>query len=563
MISKNGQKLSKKEKLKERINFFLNINQGCLPEKKAESNPFFPDNNNEDTIPKNSIRVEKLLQKKSEPLIRIKNFEKISPKFNPLLDEESNFNIETYNHRITPSDLELLKIEEKISLKNLEEIESQSINQNKIGKTFPFHFLTEIEKCYQEISKDLKGNGKKNLEYKIRISANYLKIILNEENIIYKYFLTNKDFNKFFTIELCIFLSIFFLNDFQEINDYDIADLNNCITFSHLNFLFLMMELINRTEDDIFDNKDNGNTGNNNSINYSYLYYQKCKTIIELNSDKIDEIKLKNNFSCHNKIVKNILFNLLTNLSYNNKSLTDKISNIYYSCKQYNFIDIINSKIKNDESIKQKINLIFQEYHSPEELFDSQAPFENSPTQAPNPPFLPPKKENDLRDYCLVLDLDETLVHYFEDENEAYVKVRLGTEKFIKELSVYCEICIFTASTKYYADTVINGLGNHNLIDYRLYRQHTYISNGVNIKDLSKLGRNMEKIIIVDNIEENYQLQPNNGINISDFEGDENDNELEYLLEDLLEVVKEPGKNVINELNKVRRNMQKRYTNLS
>jgi CTD small phosphatase-like protein 2 len=73
----------------------------------------------------------------------------------------------------------------------------------------------------------------------------------------------------------------------------------------------------------------------------------------------------------------------------------------------------------------------------------------------------------------------------------------------------------------------------------------------------------MEKIIIVDNIEENYQLQPDNGINISDFEGDENDNELEYLLEDLLDVVREPGKNVKDELHKVRRNMQKRYTNLS
>ena len=560
MISKNGQKLSKKEIIKERINFFLNFNQNYPPTKKAEINHLSTDNSKEDTIPKNSIRVQKLLQRKSEPLIRIKNFQQIIPKFNPILDDESNLNIETLSHKITPSDLEQLKIEEKIPMKNMKQIESKSFNQNKIEKTFPFHFLTEIEKCYQEISKDLKGNGKKNLEYKIRIAANYLKIIINEENIIYKYFMTNKNMNKFFTIELCIFLSVFFLNDFNEINDYDIADLNNCITFSHLNFLFIMMLLINKTSDDIFDINEKEN---NKSINNSFLYYQKCKIIIELNSDKIDEIKLKNNFSCHNKIIKNILFNLLTNLSYNNKSITDKIFNIYYLFKKHNFIDIINTKIKNNEIINQKINLIFQESHSPEELFDSQATFENSQGTIPNPPFLPPKKENDLRDYCLVLDLDETLVHYFEDENEAYVKVRKGTEKFIEELSAYCEICIFTASTKYYADTVINGLGNHDLIDYRLYRQHTSINEGVNIKDLSKLGRNLEKIIIVDNIEENYQLQPNNGINISDFEGDENDNELEYLLEDLLEVVKEPGKNVTNELNKVRRNMQKRYTNLS
>ena len=162
-----------------------------------------------------------------------------------------------------------------------------------------------------------------------------------------------------------------------------------------------------------------------------------------------------------------------------------------------------------------------------------------------------------------MLDLDETLVHFFEDENEAYVKVRLGTENFIRQLSKYCEIAIFTASTKYYADIVIDGLDCKDLIDYRLYRQHTTVVDGINVKDLSKLGRDLSKIIIIDNIEENYQNQKNNGLNICDFEGDENDNELNFLLEDLLKVVSQPGKNVCNELPAIRKNMQKRYTNIS
>ena len=562
MNSKNGKKLSKKEKLKERIFFFMNLNLDFLPVNKKKAKQFIINNNNEETIPKNSIKVQKLFQKNNHKnvtqLLRINNFEKISPKFNPSSNIESDLNIEKMGHQITPSDLEQLKIEENISIKRTEQIESKSTNDVKISNSFPFHFLNEIEKCYQEISKDLKGNGRTNIEYKIRISASYLKTVFNEENIIYKYYLENKDFNRFFIIEFCIFLTIFSLKDFSEITDYNIADLNNCITFAHFNFLFIMKELINKINEEKYENNHN-----EDSINYSYLYYQKCKIIIEINNDKMDEIKLKNNFSCHNKIIKNILFNLLNNLSYKNKEITDNIYNIYYLIKQHNFYDIINLKIKNDESINRKMNLIFKEFLSPEEIIESQEIFQNSKDFIPNPPFLPPKKDNDLRDYCLVLDLDETLVHYFEDDNEAYVKVRMGAEKFIKELSAYCEICIFTASTKYYADTVINGLGNHNLIDYRLYRQHTNMINGVNIKDLSKLGRNLTKIIIVDNIEDNYQLQPNNGINISDFEGDENDNELEYLLKDLLEVVKEPGKNVTDELYKVRKNMQKRYTNLS
>jgi Dullard-like phosphatase family protein len=158
--------------------------------------------------------------------------------------------------------------------------------------------------------------------------------------------------------------------------------------------------------------------------------------------------------------------------------------------------------------------------------------------------------------------LDETLVHFFEDNCEAYVKVRMGAEYFITALSKYCEIVIFTASTKYYCDIVINGLDCKDLIDYKLYREYTDEYNGINVKDLSKLGRDLNKIIIIDNIEENYILQPNNGLNIIDFEGDENDNELQFLLKDLLEVVSIPGKNVLDELPRIRNNMQKRYCNI-
>ena len=185
--------------------------------------------------------------------------------------------------------------------------------------------------------------------------------------------------------------------------------------------------------------------------------------------------------------------------------------------------------------------------------------------QKPSIPYLPPKDVKDIREYCLVLDLDETLVHYIEEENQdhAYVKVRMGAETFINILSDFCEIVIFTASTQYYANIVIDGLDCKDKIDYKLYRQHTDLIDGTNVKDLSKLGRNLSKVIIVDNIEENYKLQPNNGLNISDFEGDENDNELILLMQDLLNIVKKQNLDVRNELEAVRINMQKRYTNFA
>ena len=562
MISKNSDTLTKKQKIQERISFFINnnssLNKKLNMANNSNGNPQKTDNNIQNSIP-----IKKEIGKMAEPRFKISSFEKLLPKFYKSLDITSSLVSQNSYHEVTNSEIEMLQIDEKLPQKKLDQIESKRLNK-KITNTFPFHFLIEIEKCYQEISKDLKGNGNKNLDYKIKIAATYLNIILNEENIIFNFFLYNKEINKFFARELCVFLSILFLDEFSIIDENDIADLNNCITYSHLNFLFITMILVNKVNEEIYLIDNNLKKNEKDLINYSYLFYQKCKTIIELNNDKIDEIKIKNNFHCHNKIIKNILYNLLTNFSYINKPITDNIFEIFYMAKKKRFTEILNLNIRLNELINSKINKMIQESLYPEERQDSPTDeSEEASLAPPEPPFFPPKKENDNRDYCLVLDLDETLVHYFEDETESYVKVRKGTEKFIKELSKYCEICIFTASTKYYADIVIDGFDYHHLVDFRLYRQHTSASNGINIKDLSKLGRNLEKIIIVDNIEENYQLQPNNGINISDFEGDENDNELEFLLEDLLEIVSKPGKNIINELPKVRRNMQKRYTNLS
>jgi CTD small phosphatase-like protein 2 len=56
-----------------------------------------------------------------------------------------------------------------------------------------------------------------------------------------------------------------------------------------------------------------------------------------------------------------------------------------------------------------------------------------------------------------------------------------------------------------YADWVLDNLDpDRNIISHRLYRQHTIQSGLVNIKDISLLGRNMAKMIIVDNIADNF-----------------------------------------------------------
>ena len=181
---------------------------------------------------------------------------------------------------------------------------------------------------------------------------------------------------------------------------------------------------------------------------------------------------------------------------------------------------------------------------------------EEEELEKPIPPFLKPI--NPKYEYTLVLDLDETLVHYLEDAENAYIQIRPGAEDFILDLSNYYELIIFTAALQNYADLAIDGLDPNQKISYRLYRNHTIKVGDVNFKDLSKLGRDLNKVIILENNAENFGLQPKNGLKIKDFEGDENDDELDYLKEDLINLIKKYPDNVRNYLPKIQDEMNKR-----
>ena len=111
---------------------------------------------------------------------------------------------------------------------------------------------------------------------------------------------------------------------------------------------------------------------------------------------------------------------------------------------------------------------------------------------------------------------------------------------------------------KNYADLAIDGLDTNQKISYRLYRAHTIKVGDVNFKDLSKLGRDLKKVIILENNPENYGLQPKNGLKIKDFEGDENDDELDYLKDDLIKLVKNHPDDVRDHLPKIQEEMNKR-----
>ena len=174
-------------------------------------------------------------------------------------------------------------------------------------------------------------------------------------------------------------------------------------------------------------------------------------------------------------------------------------------------------------------------------------------------PFLPPLNKK-LYTYTLVLDLDETLVHYVEDEERPFVQVRPYATYFLSEMGKFFEIVIFTAAAEDYADLVLDELDKKKAISYRLYRRHTKPNRGAFLKDLSKLGREISKICIVDNNRDNFGLQPQNGLHISTFMGDQNDTELLLLCNDLMRIVRSNKKDIRPIIKEINEAMNKRYS---
>nr|CCA25650.1 lectin putative [Albugo laibachii Nc14] len=158
---------------------------------------------------------------------------------------------------------------------------------------------------------------------------------------------------------------------------------------------------------------------------------------------------------------------------------------------------------------------------------------------------LPPQYPQDIGKKCLVLDLDETLVHssFRPTTNpdyiipveidgmlhQVYVCKRPGVDFFLTEMAKYYEIVIYTASLSKYANPLLDRLDPERTIRHRLYREHCVLHDGNYIKDLSLINRDLTQSIIIDNSPLSYLFHPRNAMGCSSFIDDPRDRELDSI----------------------------------
>ena len=277
------------------------------------------------------------------------------------------------------------------------------------------------------------------------------------------------------------------------------------------------------------------------SNNYKKLYLNNNNYNNKKNTD-INSNDNQNNFTKLKKHSFNNLFNKI-NLNINNQNY---YTNSITSKPHLNMETSINSNYSLNRTNQPKTssipnrtkNLCINRNNIRQ--YDIKIP----DTEVITPPItIPYLNFNTNKKFTLIMDLDETMVNFkFTNVQKGIGKlfIRPFLESFLEVIKDYYEIIAFTSATRDYADIVLDIIEKNQrkkFFDGRLYREHTTQFGKKYIKDLSKIGRDLSRIVIVDNLSQCFKLQNENGILMCSFYGeDENDNALIELQKILIKI---------------------------
>ena len=75
-------------------------------------------------------------------------------------------------------------------------------------------------------------------------------------------------------------------------------------------------------------------------------------------------------------------------------------------------------------------------------------------------------------------------------------------------------MCLRSLQLPTYADPILDRLDPQHLVSYRLYRDSTQYVNGKHMRDLSKLNRDLGKVLLITADPESSKLQPENAVQV-------------------------------------------------
>ncbi|KAJ9473387.1 hypothetical protein DIPPA_28159 [Diplonema papillatum] len=131
--------------------------------------------------------------------------------------------------------------------------------------------------------------------------------------------------------------------------------------------------------------------------------------------------------------------------------------------------------------------------------------------------IIAPQAAEDKGKYCVVLDLDETLVY----ARDGPIQCRPGYKELMRVLASSAETVVWTAGERSYAKEVLRQLDSGvGAIRHCIYRHHLWFDGQVGqVKDLRLLGRDPDKVLLVENTPDCLRKNATQAVLVPDFRG--------------------------------------------
>ena len=447
------------------------------------------------------------------------------------LDYNSNFEKTNYNRN---------KIEKNKNKSN--ELLIKNIIDNNINN-INLDLLNNLKNIYNKLLElfNNKNHERNNLNEDKNITKNeiiilsykYIDLIFsNDMKSLIKLFYNNVEIQKYFLSQIYLFISIIYLYEENIIsNSYLLISYKSITFYSLLN----LKNIIN-----IMNLKNSQLLTSIKSINKIILSILKIlNPKVPSNSQMIGFItpnRLKINNTIYNKNKDSGLLKLISLLKENTKlkeklyaikiKMKKKEENPYEKIKS-NKNDNINNQRESNSNKKQINNIENKKLNN---IYNLKEENDNKINNNQNiKSMLPPMDINKYK-YSIAIELDETLVHYCEEGDNYYAKVRFWSENFLKNIKKYFEIIVVSTSGKEYSNIIIDNINKDDncYVDHRLYTED--FIEGLN---LSNINRDFKKIIFVCH-DYNFLNAPKDNILIlKEFNGEENDREILKLYKEL------------------------------
>ena len=426
------------------------------------------------------------------------------------------------------------KNDEIVDTKNDNKTTKELFDKNEIAKINKVNIykINNLKNIYLDLLElfniQFKKNEKskelfKELSVDIKLlSYKYINFVFSENmELLINIFSNITEIHKYLIIEIYFFVSIIYLFDENTLlNNYLMISYKTTIFYSILNFQNVLHIL---------------------NTSFSSINDELMNKIKSINKILLPTLKLINpKVPTNNQIKEFISQNNIIN-SNNNLGILKLVSSLKENA---NLISKLNELKKLDEKIEEEKNKIKLK----KEII----------------PLLPLMNQKKFK-FSIAIELDETLVHYCEEGDNYYAKVRFGTENFLKNISNFFEIIVVSTSGKEYSNIIIDNLNKDN----KCYVEHRlFIEDFAEKQDLANINRDLRKIIFVCHDYEFINAPKENIILLKEFLGEEEDREIVKLYHELKQIInninnnKDENFDIRNEIPKIMERIYLNFGNL-